>query len=224
MISKPQRLRGALCRWTLLCGFLFFQTSCSGWSSELDTAFIDDNPKSQQPVCTFEPLSNCYSRAIQSLQNCLPPMQEEMGQFSDGFAECDYDVDKTISFQNKSMKEYLEFDDVQTLHFIALSGAKECFEFKGQEDDFSITLSDLREMHVKRQANGDIEIQCFSNESFTVTQEVQTQGCRDVKASPSSFVPRIEMKKSYSSRQKLDFFQFAFLGLGPSQLLFKCRP
>ena len=196
---------------------LLFITNCSGINSEGDTAYIPDKPNFQKPRCNFKASNNCWTKSVALLSNCLgPEAPNEVDVFKDGNKYCSNSSGKLIVFPRP-----FQLEDEGIIEFEAWN-KKKCFDFKGDDQSFEIDGGlELGKLSVAKQANGDIQVQCFHNESFVIPAEAVENGCQGVSNKVGDYLPKASL---FSFQEVEDFgYQFVFQGVGGSpQSIFKC--
>ncbi len=211
---------------TGLVGTLFL-VSCSGWSSELDTAFFEDDKALEKPLCKFDLKNNCWNQSLQLLHSCAPVVEGAVELLNDDKKSCLSNEGKLIVFENDSLNKYLNYDD-QPLYFRVSQGQKPCYEFYGYSDNFKIESKDYGTLEVESLSNGDIKVSCFFDQSFVIPKQAQSLGCRGQKAAlpdvSASYRLDYKQEKQGSGGVVYDQFQLFLLGAGaPVQPLFRCQ-
>ncbi len=201
--------------------------SCSGWSSELDTAFIDDGKSLKKPICEFEVTNNCWSQSLKLIQHCAPVVADAEELLTADNESCKSSQGKQINFIDDSLDAFLAYED-HPLHFKVYNGQKTCFELYGRPGSFSIESDEFGALSIQTLASGDIQVSCFFNEGFVIPKDAQTLGCRGQKAAPEQVTPayglNYEQQKDGSGGVIYDQFQFFFVGGGASEKpLFNCH-
>ena len=201
--------------------------SCTGWNSELDTAFIDDGLKSQKPLCEFPVKNNCYTQSMDLLMACVQPVGSSPELIDTELETCQNDSGKLITFIDDSLDGFIHYEN-QKIQFKVYDGQKKCFRFTGNRENFLIDENEFGDIKVQTLENGDTKVSCFFNESFTIPAAAKTKGCRGSQQKASAFVPGHKLqaveKKVESGEMVFDFFQFSILGAGVVEKeIFKCQ-
>ena len=195
--------------------------SCTGWNSELDTAYIGGGKTFQKPRCQFKLKENCWSRSVKLLMDCVQPVEPSKETLTEDMHLCQNGTGKIVEFKNINVDLVKE-----NLEFTVYDSSKLCFEFRGKKSEFLID-SVLGSLKVKILENGDTRVSCFFNESFVIPAKVKKQGCRGEKTLVSEFLPEVELtsetKTLKSGNEVLDGFSFHFLGAGFFEPVFNCR-
>lgn len=190
-------------------------TSCSGWSSELNTQSMGNK---ESKACPLELKTNCYQKAMNLLLNCAQPVGDTPEQFSEDLVYCANESGKIVFFDKKL--DILSVEKGESFQFGLYQDQTPCFNFKGSRKDFQIESKELGSIEVKTLDNGEVHLSCFDEESTVISQQDIEKGC----VSAPGFKTLLAKKKQDDGKVVLDHFQFSFLGTGvPAEPLFKCQ-
>jgi hypothetical protein len=207
----------------LLVGFL---TACSGWSSELNTALVEGKKSSAKPLCSFDISENCWQRSVDLLSQCAPVVSNQPEQLLEKQRGCVSSAGKVVLFEDQSLTGAAE-DPGVPLSFSVYQGQKHCYDFFGRPYDFSIESPDYGSLRVLKKANGDLQVNCFFGEGFTITWQAQEQGCQGQKLHNQPLVTSFELDKTSEPGETKQFasYRLVLFGVGVvGQPLFHCRP
>ena len=201
--------------------------SCSGWNSELNTAYIEDDGKNLKPRCQFKTKQNCWTRSVDLLMDCVQPVNDPWVMV-EGSKQClnnTGDDVRSVLFKNPGVltKDF----STNALQFTVSRGKDRCFRFTGTSSSFIIDQNDYGVLKVTTFDNGETQVSCFFGEKLVIPGEVKKQGCRGEKTKVSEFLPKsnliVETKLTKSGEEVYDNFLFYFSGVESSQApLFQC--
>ncbi len=213
-------------RFLLLSSLSFTIISCSGWNSELDTAFIEDKKLEEKPYCEYEVKNNCFTQSMRLVLECLPAVTKEKELLTNDWATCKSASGKQINFIDNSLKAFVNGLS-ETMRFIAYNGQKKCFEFIGNSENFLLDSPEFGTVSVETLENGDTQVSCLFDDGFIVPYQAKTLGCRGQKAAAKDVAPSHNLNytqdKDNAGGVVYDHFQFFLSGAGvQSEPLFRC--
>ena len=200
-------------------------SACSGWNSELNTLNIPDSKIQQKPQCQFKTKDNCFSRSMNLLMSCVNTTGQHEEILTEDLRLCSNEKGKQIIFDTP-LDLVGNFEE-NVLSFTIYSEQNKCFRFTGTSQNFKIDQNPFGEIEVKTLSNGDTQVSCFFNESFTVTEEIKNLGCRDEKTKVAQFLPKAQLKQKKAPQflepSDINSFGFSFEGLEVPAEIFNCR-
>lgn len=210
---------------TVVSSFMLFAISaCSGWNSELDTLTIGKDNISQKPTCNFKVQQNCFTQSLSLLDDCFSESNGETEIFTEDLRFCSNEKGKLVEFLNPLKLANPGLDS--PLSFKLYNGRKKCFHFSGTSTDFKVISDDYGTLEVNTLTGGDIQVNCFFGETFTIPADAAELGCRGQKSLPQNFLPQAQFTPLFAlagdEEEKSDGLAFDIKGSGQSVPVFSC--